>query len=117
MALGMMKEYRDLEFLAESDLSRPNQSSGVFVGALTVSPRLIDRVKEAQLRDPKIGKILEDMVIDGLDDCPTQWRVGTDGSLRMGSRLVVPDDGLLRKEILQESVSPFIQVGLRCIEI
>ena len=72
MALGMMKEYRDLEFLAESDLSRPNQSSGMFIGSLTVSPSLIDRVKEAQLRDPKIGKILEDMVIDGLDDCPTQ---------------------------------------------
>ena len=69
MALGMMREYRDLEFLAESDLSRLNQSSGVFVGALTVSPRLVDRVKEAQLRDPKIVKILEDLVIDGLDDC------------------------------------------------
>ena len=42
----------------------------MFVGALTVSPRLIDRVKEAQLKDSKIVKILEDLVIDGLDNCP-----------------------------------------------
>ncbi|MEX5618522.1 integrase zinc binding domain-containing protein, partial [Pseudomonas syringae] len=46
---------------------------------------------------------VEDLVIDELDECLTQWRIGKDVSLRLGSRIVVLNDAALRKEILQES--------------
>ena len=61
-----------------------------------VTPSLIEKVKEAQIRDPKIVKLIADLVVDSLDDCPTQWRVDQDGALRFGNRLVVPEDPELR---------------------
>src|SRR5659263_38185 len=103
MAFMMIKEYESLAFLAKNDIQRPSQDGGVFVGSLTVTPGLIAKVAEAQLKDPKIVHILEDLVVDDLDDCPTQWRVGNDGALMLGNRLVVTDDETLRKEILRES--------------
>ena len=42
-------------------------------------------------------------MVDELDECPTQWRIGKDEGFRLGSRLVVLDDAALRKELLQES--------------
>ena len=68
-----------------------------------VTPSLIEKVKEAQNRDPKVAKLIADLVVDSLDDCPTQWRVDRDGALSFGNRLVVQEDPKLRKEILQES--------------
>ena len=70
---------------------------------MAVTPSLIARVIEGQRHDPVVKKRVEDLVVDELDECPTQWRIGKDEGLRLGSRLVVPDDAALRKEILQES--------------
>ena len=46
---------------------------------------------------------MANLVIDELDEYPTQWRIGKDESLRLDSRMVVLSDVALRKEILQES--------------
>jgi hypothetical protein len=99
----MIIEYEALEFIAQGDVRRPSEGEGVYVGAMIVTPSLIEKVKQAQIKDPKIVRLIADLVVDSLDDCPTQWRVDQDGSLRMGNRLVVLIDLELRKEILQES--------------
>ena len=83
VAYGMMKEYESLAFLAECDVSCPDAHGDMFIAALTVTPSLIEKVKEAQLKDPKVGRIIEDAVIDNLDGCPTPWRVGKEGALRL----------------------------------
>ena len=103
IAMMMIKEYETLAFLADNAIQRPSQSGSLFLGSLTVTPSLISRIAKAQIADPKIFRILEDLVLDELDDCPTPWRVGTDGALCRGHKLVVPDDETLRKEILWES--------------
>ena len=87
----MIGEFRDLEFLATCDVEAPKKHGDVFIAALTVTPTLIKRVYEAQQRDLKVRKMVEDLVIDELDECPTPWRVDIDGALRLGNRLVVSD--------------------------
>ena len=99
----MIGEFRDLAFLAECGVTAPNDRGEVFVAAMAIAPSLLARVIEAQRHDPAVKKIVENLVIDELDECPTQWRIGKYESLRLGSRMVVPDDAALRKEILPES--------------
>ena len=99
----MIGEFRYLAFLAEYGITAPNERGEVFIAAMAVAPSLIARVIEAQRHDLAVKKIVEDLVIDELDECPTEWRIGKDEGLRLGSRLVVPNDAALRKEILQES--------------
>ena len=48
-------------------------------------------------------KIVRDLVIGELDECQTQWRIGKDGTLRLGNRMVVPEDEELSKDILREA--------------
>ncbi|MEX5618489.1 hypothetical protein ABFV55_27840, partial [Pseudomonas syringae] len=60
-------------------------------------------MKEAQLNDPKVGRWIADLVLDNLDEFSTPWRMGKDGIFQMGSRMVVPVDEELRKDILRES--------------
>ena len=100
MACAMMREFEALECIAQGDVRQSGESEGVYVGAMMVTPSLIERVKEAQIKDPKVVRLVADLVVDSLDDCPTQWRVDQDGAVLMGNRLVVPEDLELRKEIL-----------------
>ena len=96
----MMGEFRDLAFLAECGVTASTERGEVFIAAMAVAPSLIARVTEAQRHDPAVKKIVEDLVIDELDECPTEWRIGKDEGVRLGSRLVVPDDAALKKELL-----------------
>ncbi|KAM5551108.1 hypothetical protein ABKV19_026106, partial [Rosa sericea] len=43
------------------------------------------------------------LAADLIDDCPSEWAVGSDGGLRLRSRLYVPDCEELKGEILREA--------------
>ena len=98
-----MGEFKDLAFLAECGVTTPNEQGEVFLATMAVAPSLIARVIEVQRHDPAVKNIVEDLVVDELDECPTQWRIGKDEGLILESRLVVLSDEALRKEIQQES--------------
>ena len=75
----------------------------------------LDRVKAAQRRYLQLQKIMFEV------QQVQSWDLVTDsvGTLRLGTRLCVPDVDELRKEIMEEAhfFSPiaFIQFLLRCI--
>ena len=55
----------------------------------------------AQANDTFLQQRLHDLVVDQLDECPSEWSVGSDGALRFHGRLCVPDDLELRREVLE----------------
>ena len=67
MACAMMRENEALECIAQGDVRPSGESEGVYVGAIMVTPSLIEKVKEAQVKDPKIVKLVADLVVDSLD--------------------------------------------------
>ena len=56
---------------------------------MAVTPRLIARVIEGQRHDHAVKTRVEELVVDELDECPTELRIGKDEGLRLGSRLVL----------------------------
>ena len=59
----------------------------------------LDRVKVAQRRDPQLQKILFEVQQGQSRDFVTN----SEGTLRLGTRLCVPDVDELRKEIMEEA--------------
>ena len=58
--------------MAECGITAPNERGEVFLAAMAVAPSLIARVIEGQRHDPAVKKRIEDLVVDELDECPTQ---------------------------------------------
>ena len=85
------------------DLTRDSTSGIVHLCSLVVTPSLVTRVVQAQSLDPLLASVLEFLVDDTLDHCPSEWSVGSDGGLRFSGRLCVPDDPEIRKEVLSEA--------------
>ena len=76
----------------------------------------LDRVKAAQRRDHQLQKILFEVQQGQSRD----FIVNREGTLRLGTRICVPDMDELRKEIMEEAhflLIVFIQVLSRCIMI
>ena len=74
----------------------------------------LDRVKAAQKRDPQLQKIMYDVQQGQSRD----FIVDREGTLRLGTRLCVPNVDELRKEIMEEAhflLTAFIQILPRCI--
>ena len=59
----------------------------------------LDRVKAAQSRDPQLQKIRFEVPQGQSQD----FMIDSEGTLRLGTRLCVPDVDELRKEIMQEA--------------
>ncbi|XP_028096533.1 uncharacterized protein LOC114296433 [Camellia sinensis] len=68
---------------------------------LRVQPTLINRIKDAQGRDPQLQKLKAEMEI-GLQ---MEFCMHKNGTLRFGGRLCVPNDLELKREILREAHS------------
>ncbi|XP_028098105.1 uncharacterized protein LOC114297828 [Camellia sinensis] len=88
------------------DLQRLNieirwHNHGVQLANLRVQPTLIDRIKDAQGRDPQFQKLKAEMEI-GLQ---MEFCMHKDRTLRFGERLFVPNDLELKREILREAHS------------
>ena len=79
-------------------------SNGSVIANLQVKPILLEQVKEAQKLDEKLVKLTREVQIgEKLDFTLTE-----DGGLFYQSRLCVPNDDKLRREILNEAhTSPY----------
>ena len=71
----------------------------VYLSSIQVRSVYLDRVKVAQRRDPQLQKILFEVQQGQSRD----FIVDREGTLRLGTRLCVPDVDELRKEIMKEA--------------
>ena len=78
--------------------------SEAYLASLSVQPTLVEIIKLLQADDPHLKKIM-DKVRSGKK---SEFSISKDGALRLGSRLCVPNDPLIKKEILEEAhYSPY----------
>ncbi|KAL6140765.1 hypothetical protein ACLB2K_059059 [Fragaria x ananassa] len=54
----------------------------MFLGSTSVQPTLISRIIQGQAHDEFSRAKLAELVVDLLEDCPSEWSVGLDGGLR-----------------------------------
>ena len=87
-----------LETVGQFGLQYTEQTQGT-LGSLVATPSLLSRVIESQWQDVEIVSI-RDRVQSGTGD--EGWTVHTDGSLRYGGHVVVPQLTDLSEEILKE---------------
>ena len=70
-----------------------------YLASLSVQPTLVEKIKLSQADDSRLKKIM-DKVHSGKKSVFSNFK---DGALRFGSRLCVPNDLLIKKEILEEA--------------
>ncbi|OMO91869.1 reverse transcriptase [Corchorus capsularis] len=99
MAALITTQRRLLEELDGEQIEVVMQGEGVLLASLVVQPSLIERIKVAQKDDLELCRIKED-VENGLK---TDFNIHIDGTLQFGSRLCVPNDFVLKREILEEA--------------
>ena len=75
------------------------KESGALVAYLRARSSLIEQIREAQSKDPKLRKLIED-VQNGKN---SDFTLDQEGALRHGNRLCVPDVCELRRIILEEA--------------
>ncbi|XP_017972546.1 PREDICTED: uncharacterized protein LOC108661161 [Theobroma cacao] len=89
---------REIHSLGDMSVHLEVSEANALLAHFRVTPILIDRIKEAQSKDDFVAKALEDP--QGRKG--KTFTKGTDGVLRYGTRLYVPDRDRLRREILEE---------------
>ena len=115
----MISEWNDLEVLSTCEI-RDRVSElclSLVLCSLEAHPSLLDRILEAPKLDPELallGQNFRDKIdIEGLKD----FDIDSRGGIRKFGRLIVPNIGDLRKDILEDSHrsnSPFIPVVVKC---
>ena len=90
---------RELYELYDQGLQLEVLESGALLAHFRVKSVLMDRIKTAQCRDPQLMKIMDEVQQGQADD----FVIGDDGTLRLGTRLCVPDVDGLRREIMEEA--------------
>ena len=71
--------------------------SEAYMASLSVQPTLVERIKLSQANDPYLKKIMDEV----RSGKKSKFSIPVDGALRFGSRLCVPTDLLIKKEILE----------------
>ena len=74
-----------------------------------VQPELVGRIKTLQKNDMQLVQLMEEVKRGSKPD----FTVLDDGILRFGNRLCVPNDGNLRRELLEEAHCSRLVVHLR----
>ena len=75
-----------------------------YLASLSVQLTLVERIKLSQVDDPHLKKIMDEVRSGN----KSKFSISEDGALRFGSRLCVPNDPLIKKEILEEAhYSPY----------
>ena len=90
---------RGLYELHDKGLRLEVLESRALLAHFRVKSVLMDIIKTAQCRDPQLMKIMDEVQQGQVDD----FVIGDDGTLRLGTRLCVPDVDGLRKEIMEEA--------------
>ncbi|WRX16227.1 Reverse transcriptase domain - like 10 [Theobroma cacao] len=96
--IELLKDY-DCTILYHPGKANVVAETNALLAHFRVRPILMDRIKEAQRKDEFVAKALEDP--QGRKG--KMFTKGTDGVLRYGTRLYVPDGDGLRREILEEA--------------
>ena len=73
--------------------------SKAYLASLSVQPTLVERIKLSQADHPHLKKIMDEV----RSGKKSKFSISEDGALRLGSRLCVPNDSLIKKEILEEA--------------
>ncbi|RVW78911.1 Transposon Ty3-G Gag-Pol polyprotein [Vitis vinifera] len=73
--------------------------SGALVANFRVQPDLVGRIKTLQKNDMQLVQLMEEVQRGSKSD----FILSDDGILRFGTRLCVPNDGDLRRELLEET--------------
>ena len=69
------------------------------MASLIVQPDLVGRIKALQKNDFQLVQLMEEVQ----KGCKPEFVLSDDGILRFGTRLCVPNDGDLRRELLEEA--------------
>ena len=73
--------------------------SQIFMASLTIQPTLIEKIKSLEVDDAQIVKIIGEVQ----EGKRLEFNVPNDVVLRFGNRLCVPNDFVLKKEIMKEA--------------
>ena len=95
----MAKEWRLLEEFSEHGAIIAQRGVGHLVASIIVQPTLLQRIQEAQGRDPDLKRWMED---EG-KRARVGLRLAGDGLIKMGDRICVPRDDEIKAEILHEA--------------
>ena len=90
-----------LEDMRKLDIEVSVEDVQVGLANLCLQPSLLDRIKEAQKEDPERETLLRTITdSEKTELCQDEYEV-----IRYGTRLWIPDQAGLRKEVLQEAHS------------
>ena len=73
--------------------------SQIFMASLTIQPTLIEKIKSLEVDDAQIVKIIGEVQ----EGKRPEFNVPNDVVLRFGNRLCMPNDFVLKKEIMKEA--------------
>ena len=73
--------------------------SQIFMASLTIQSTLIEKIKSLEVDDAQIVKIIGEVQ----EGKRPEFNVSNDVVLRFGNRLCVPNDFVLKKEIMKEA--------------
>lgn len=92
-----LMEWQSLETCVQADIRLVSKGSNTYIASMAVQSTLISRVVEAQRSDSVICQRLANLVVNLLDDFPSDYSIGDNGGLRFCSRLCIPDIPELRR--------------------
>jgi len=95
----MVTEWKLLEEFRDQNLQIVQQNPRQMVASLVVQPTLLQRIGEAQKKDSRLMKLMED------EEKRTKLglRVASDGLIKLGGRVCVPRDIEVKAELLREA--------------
>ncbi|EOY08659.1 DNA/RNA polymerases superfamily protein [Theobroma cacao] len=99
ISIGRRSLVKEIHSLGDIGVRLEVAETNALLAHFRVRPILMDRIKEAQSKDEFVIKALE----DPRGKKGKMFTKGTDGVLRYGTRLYVPDSDGLRREILEEA--------------
>ena len=103
MASLMVREWKSLKALVHFEIHPIQKGDKGYIGSLIAQPTLVGKIRQMQMSDESLACRINDLIMDLLDECPTDWSVDTEGSLCFRGRLCVPDLEELKKEVLDEA--------------
>ncbi|KAJ3679581.1 hypothetical protein LUZ60_017592 [Juncus effusus] len=102
MSACIVYDRRILDDLRKMDIELELPGDEAVVASLVIRPSLLDEIRNAQDNDPGFIKIKE-MMIEGIY---REFRCDSEGVLRVGNRLCVPNIPDIKKAISRYSVHP-----------
>nr|GFC73329.1 reverse transcriptase [Tanacetum cinerariifolium] len=106
MIVGIKVEKEIIHDLELLDIELYVRGQHGYWASLRIEPDLISRIKEAQKEDSEIWTIVENL------DKQVEFRIDEDNVLWQDTRLVVPNDALLREALLTEAHSSLFSIHL-----